>query len=139
MARGGLQGLDKVIRNLNMEIGRIEGASMAGLWDAGLQIQAASQRRVPVDLGNLKGSHYTRNAANLERLQDPPDNAVAPLPSGSVAENMVEIGATADYAIHVHENLEAIHPVGEAKFLEHAITENQGKILEIVRRRAKIQ
>jgi hypothetical protein len=136
---GKLQGLDKVMRNLNKEIGRIEGASLTGLWDAGLQIQGASQRRVPVDLGNLKGSHYTRNAANIERLQSAPDASKAPEPSGSVAENTVEVGATADYAIHVHENLEARHTVGEAKFLEHAISENYGKILDIIRARARVQ
>lgn len=130
-----LKGLDAVIRNLNKEIKRIEGAGMAGLWDAGLQIQAASQRRVPVDTGNLKGSHYTRAESKLVRLDK---SGNAPDPQGSVPPHAVEVGATADYALFVHENLEAQHTVGEAKFLERAIDENQGGILEIIRRRAAI-
>jgi len=30
----------------------------------------------------------------------------------------VTVGYATDYAVYVHENLEAYHPVGEAKFLE---------------------
>lgn len=30
----------------------------------------------------------------------------------------VAVGYTQNYAIYVHENMEAIHPVGQAKFLE---------------------
>lgn len=30
----------------------------------------------------------------------------------------VAVGYTANYAVYVHENLEAHHPVGQAKFLE---------------------
>ncbi len=129
-------GLDKVMKNLNKEIARIDGASMAGLWDVGLQIQRASQNRVPVDTGNLKGSHYTRAGTQLTRLHRRGD---APDPTGSVPNNTVEIGATASYAMSVHENMEARHRVGMAKFMERAITDNQSKILEIVRRRAKIR
>ena len=35
----------------------------------------------------------------------------------------VTVGYTAEYSIHVHENLEARHPVGQAKFLESAARE----------------
>ena len=34
-------------------------------------------------------------------------------------------GASAPYAIYVHEDLDAIHPVGQAKFLESVILESR--------------
>lgn len=33
----------------------------------------------------------------------------------------VRVGFTAEYAVYVHENLEAEHPVGQAKFLEEPL------------------
>lgn len=140
MATVKLKGLDKVLSNLNVQIKKTKGATMAGLWDAGLQIQGAAQKRVPIDLGNLRGSAYTRAAGGkMARLQKAPDSSIASDPSGAVAESTVEIGFTAYYAAFVHENLEARHTVGEAKFLEHAITDNQAAILEIIKRRAQVR
>lgn len=45
----------------------------------------------------------------------------------------VTVGFTQNYAIYVHENLEAIHPVGQAKFLEEPARTEAGRIAEIVR------
>jgi len=42
----------------------------------------------------------------------------------------VFIGYTAYYAVYVHEDLEAYHEVGEAKFLDKAIKMNQKRIIE---------
>jgi hypothetical protein len=36
----------------------------------------------------------------------------------------VSVGYTQHYAIHVHENLEAFHPVGQAKYLEEPARAN---------------
>ena len=110
-----VQGLDEVLKNLNREIKEIEGATLSGLWDAGLQIQRVSQSRTPVDTGNLKGSAYTRRTS----------------------DDGVEIGYTANYAIYVHENMEAAHTNGQAKFLESALRDNQRNIIKIIERRAK--
>lgn len=109
-------GLENVTRNLNEEIKKLTRVTFAGLLDAGLQIQNVAQSRTPVDTGNLKASAYTRKAMG-----------------GRLA---VEIGFTASYAIYVHENLEARHTNGEAKFLERAILDNKDAIIEIIRRRA---
>lgn len=38
-------------------------------------------------------------------------------------DSSVVVGYTQAYAIYVHENMEAIHPVGQAKFLEHPARE----------------
>lgn len=58
-----------------------------GLKKAGVFLQRESQKIVPVQLGNLKNSAFTR----------------------SVEPGHVVVGYTANYAVYVHENLEAAH------------------------------
>lgn len=43
-----------------------------------------------------------------------------------------KIGYTAPYAIHVHENLQAHHNVGQAKFLEEPMRRLQSELVRIV-------
>lgn len=45
----------------------------------------------------------------------------------------VIVGYTQAYAIYVHENLEAHHPIGQAKFLEQPARELAGELAEIVK------
>lgn len=111
-------GLENVLDNLHRHAAQIKGKTMAGLFEAGLKIQKVSQKRTPVDTGNLKASAFTRKA-----------------PDGSLN---VQIGYTAAYAVFVHENMEAGHTVGQPKFLESALNENKDAILEIIRRRASV-
>lgn len=77
------------------------------LYKEAAQAFAESQREVPVDTGNL------RNSGKLS------------LPFIEGGNMVVEIsygGAAADYAIFVHENLEAWHASGtKAKFLEDPV------------------
>lgn len=44
----------------------------------------------------------------------------------------VTVGFTQSYAVYVHENLEARHPVGQAKFLEQPARELSSTLGEIV-------
>jgi len=111
-------GLDEVLDNLNRRVEEIEGATMAGLLEAGMKIQAASQKRTPVDTGNLKGSAYTRKAQG-----------------GALS---VEIGYTANYAVNVHE-IDMPHAVGQWKFLESALRENEDAIVDIVQQKARVE
>src|SRR5690554_511816 len=96
--------LQVVLTNLNREIGKITDRSYGGLLAAGLLVQRGAQKKVPVLTGNLKGSAYTRKA-------------------GTPKQPAVEIGFTAAYAVYVHEDLEAHHENGEAKFLEKSLNE----------------
>lgn len=111
-------GLDRILKNLNQQISNIEGANEQGLLQAALLIKREAQEKTPVDTGNLKNSAYTDSEGGDE-------------PSAV-------IGYQASYAPFVHEDLEARHDNGEAKFLEKALNENQNQILEIIRQRAKI-
>lgn len=45
----------------------------------------------------------------------------------------VVVGFTAQYAVYVHENLEAFHPVGQAKFLEQPARQYAREIGRMVR------
>lgn len=110
-------GLQKILSNLDKEAKRIEGLTMAGLFEAGLKVQKVAQDRTPVDTGNLKGSAYTRKEGELS----------------------VVVGFGAAYAIYVHENLEAHHETGQAKFLESALRDNRDEIRRILQARARVR
>lgn len=129
---GQVTGLQEVLANLNKEISGIKGRSLAGLYEAGLKIEAASNERAPSEYGNLRGSSYTRKSL-----------------SGDLS---VEIGYTASYAAYVHENLEMKlkgelrpsglgkywGPKGENKFLEKTVRINEANIIKIVQHHASV-
>lgn len=99
---GGLthvQGVDKVVANLRIAGRKIADRISAGLYKAGLYLQRESQLIVPVQLGNLKASAYTRKLGSGERTD-------------------VIVGYTASYAVFVHENPKAAH--GKEFNVKHA-------------------
>jgi len=109
-------GLEDVKKNLNREINAIKGRTYAGLLAAGLFVEGEAKGLAPVDTGALKNSGFTRK-------------------SGALA---VEVGFSAAYAIFVHENLEAHHHVGQAKFLQTPIDQKRQQILAIIQERARV-
>lgn len=113
-------GTDQVLKNLNLAIRQIKNRTTIGVKLAAFAIKAESQFRCPVDTGHLKGSHYVQ----METSND--------------GSPMARIGATAEYALIQHENLQFRHPNGEAKFLENAFKAKAGDVLEIIRRTAKV-
>ena len=75
------------------------------------QIEATeSRRRTPVDRGNLRASHFV-TPPTIKR-------------SGNVLVSILVGGPAAPYAIFVHEDLNADHKVGQAKFLESTLRES---------------
>lgn len=113
-----IKGVDDVLNSLNKQISGIKGRSIAGLLEAGLLIQGVAQKRAPIEIGNLRGSAYTRR--------------------GMLNPETVEVGFGAIYAAAVHEDMEASHDVGQAKYLESAVRDNEGRIVDIIQRRAKV-
>lgn len=77
--------------------------------------KADSMKNTPIEYGALRGSH----------------EVIGPESDGRDIEVQVTVGGpSADYAVYVHENLEAHHPVGEAKFLEDAVARRQNGLLQ---------
>ena len=86
-----IEGLKEVLRNLQLVHPSLGKAAERGLMRSGLLIQRESMQEVPVDMGNLKASAFTRKTKG----------------DGFTAN--VQVGYTAAYAIYVHENLDAVH------------------------------
>ncbi len=91
MARlNGVKSLKTILRKKQK---KYEKGVERGLKRAGLFLQRESQKIVPVDLGNLRATAFTRQ-------------------KGTGVKTVVIVGYTARYAVIVHEDLEAAH--GEA-------------------------
>lgn len=77
-------------------------------------IMAASQGLVPVDTTALRSSGYV-----AQPIRDGNTVRVELGYGGPAARINPKTGKSTDaYALYVHENLEAFHPVGSAKYLE---------------------
>jgi|GEM_PF-1951396 len=114
------EGLNKVLKNLNDEVEKIEGRTAKGLYRASIPIRREAQKNCPVITANLKSSAYVitswsgvvfgenpsfegENASQMKSNHQSKTNKA----SGSVKAHkypVVQIGFTALYAAMVHEN-----------------------------------
>jgi len=88
-----------------------------GLVKSGLLVQGKSQKLVPVDTAALKNTARTRK-------------------ENSGFQTVVVVSYGQNYAVKVHEDLSAFHPIGEAKYLEKAYRRNEEEIVRIVKEEA---
>lgn len=118
-----VRGAGNVIRNLQKAQERMVNAVATGLYLEGNNHMGISKRRVPVDLGALKGSGYVT------------------LPEVTATDVTVELGyggPAKKYAIVQHERLDYNHPDGgQAKYLESVVDERRNSILSNVAALAK--
>lgn len=90
----------------------------AAMYQEALIEMTEAKRRTPVgETGNLKASG---------RVAEPVRNG---------RQLTVALSFGTPYAIYVHENLEALHRVGQAKFLESTLRESQPYMAERIARR----
>lgn len=108
-----LTGVEEVLSSINREIELMERYSLEGLIEAGLRLLNVAQGEVPVRTGNLKGSIYHIVASDRK--------------SASFG-----FGQGANYAYKVHENEDAFHSVGKAKYLSDPLKRNKEDILRII-------
>ena len=89
-----------------------------------MEIEAAeSTERTPVKLGTLQGSH---------EVSDPEYK-------GTLISVTISVGGpAAPYALYVHEDLDAFHSVGQAKFLESTLRESAPHMAARVARRVDL-
>lgn len=141
-----VSGIEDALARIDSEVAKIEGLSQAGLWEAGLKIIGAAQKRLTSQIyskgntgnykltGNLRASAYVRAASSTVR----PDASkmVASqnenIPADPLPPIGIELGFTATYALYVHEEMEG----RGAKFLEGVIVENEQNIIDIVKKRS---
>lgn len=82
-----------------------------------------AKRRTPVDTGALRASGF------VEDVVVSPTTTRVQLGFG---------GPSAPYAVYVHEDLEALHPVGQAKFLESTLLESAPHMADRIARRVAL-
>lgn len=108
-----LEGFVELTNKLNKSVSQISDTVQSALLDCGNDLQQKAQDLTPVRTGALKASAFTE--------------------AESGSNPSVIVGFEEEYAIFVHENLEAHHDVGQAKFLEQPLKENADKYVEYVR------
>lgn len=83
-----------------------------------------AKRRVPVDTGTLRASGFVNDPERHGR---------------QVTVTLGFGGAAEEYALIVHEDLEAFHKVGQAKYLESVLDESAPYIKDRIAERLKRQ
>ncbi len=103
-----VQGLDKLQKEINKKIAKVNTFTPEALDDIRLDLEGKSKDRAPVDKGDLKGSGFSER-------------------EGLTAV----VGFTEPYALRQHEELRYNHPRGgEAKYLENPYKENKNKYIK---------
>lgn len=148
-------GLENVLSTLNNQITKIPFRTLKGMIAAGLTVQRRAQKLTPINLGNLKASAFTTwktkrggtggnfkgdNASEMKQeKEEVMTKSKAGLNSNAFSYPQVEVGFTANYAIYVHEDLEAAHKVGQSKFLQQAFASGMQDILKAIRTEAVVK
>ncbi len=151
------KGLDKVLSNLNKEIGKIEGRTRQGLLAAALKVKRDAIKLAPIDTGNLRNSAYViwgggkespkakqtgsegtfRDKAkgkskdvggSAQRMGGDYQSVISQRKGVSSPHPFAEIGFTAFYALKVHEDLKASHVKRDKK--KGSVQAGQAKFLE---------
>jgi len=101
-----IKGLDELARALQRLAQRAPAQAGRLLVRQAEGIMGTAKALCPVDTGALRASGHVQ----------------APVVDGSrISVTLGFGGPAAPYAVYVHENLTAHHPVGQAKFLERAV------------------
>lgn len=154
-----LRGIQKVMQNLTKAVDQIENKTIQGLIRAAIIVRrdmdtSGAGDKIPVNLGNLRASCFISSikGSNSEGHFEGPE--AGELSAGhssttSKAEGLVKmskrpiviIGFSANYAVFVHENIEARNwnrRGSGPKFLEHALDRNKSAIVTEIQKSAKL-
>jgi len=100
------EGKEEFNRKITEFAERFPREAAGALYAVALEIENVSKERTPVRYGILRASHETKIEMEPE------------------IRATIEVGGpSAPYAWYVHEDMEAHHEVGQAKFLESAMME----------------
>ena len=158
----GVKGMDIVLANLNKEIAKIKGKSMAGMIESAILIRRDMEKtppKIPLRTGNLRASWFTVTSKSRpegralagfkgEGRGEMEKEHMAAAASGKQSLGRqfgVIMGFSANYAVFVHEMVDRGGGINwkragsGPKFLEAAMRRNAKKILGIIRRNATIK
>lgn len=80
--------------------------------------------RTPLDTGDLRKTERVVGPVTNGNKTSVYITAGGPVPGGATRpENRTEEGV--DYALYVHEDLEAMHPIGQAQFITSVLLESK--------------
>lgn len=150
-----MEGTEEVIKNLNKLMEEIQEKTIKGVSRAALFLRRKSLELTPEDTGNLKESCFvvwsggTIGAGKSPNFQEGGQNAfsgkdvdklysqhskmLAAVQSlyGNRSVIHAAVNYSAWYALFVHE-IKKNHPIGQWKFLETAMVDNENEILRII-------
>lgn len=144
-------GLNSALELLASDLKKIPLKTLQGMIAGGLVVQRAAQKLTPVDTANLKASATTVwgmkkgggspafKGKDAGEMSSDHQKTVASEQSNLSKNPLtpeVEVLYSAAYALFVHEDLEANHINGQAKFLEKAVKDNLDKIVSAVKMEA---
>jgi len=101
-----------------------------GMQAIAIEVAGAARKRTPVDTGRLRASIAWAVSGRKEHRGSWKGTVVqytAQSPRGEA-----RVGTNVEYGPWVHENLDAFHKTGEAKFLENAFKEKASRAKELM-------
>jgi len=89
----------------------LPGVKRKALDAAGLTVAGTSAELTPVETGRLRSS----------------------ITHELVSDSEVHVGTNVEYAIYVHENMQAAHTMGQSKFISTAIEQEERTVQQLVK------
>ena len=118
-----LNGVEQMRAKLRRIAAKFPDQVMAALYQETEVEVKEVKRRTPVDTGMLRGTVHQ----------------VGPTRRGRMISTLIAAGGpAAPYAIYVHEDLDAQHKVGQAKYIESVIMESRPYLAARVARRIEL-
>lgn len=117
-------GAADVLRRLQQVIHEAPTVVAQALFEEAEIEMTEARERTPVETGDLRRSGFVQ----------PPE-----IDRDAVSVTLGFGGPAAPYAVYVHENLEAFHPVGQAKFLESTLLESVPHLPARIARRINLE
>lgn len=157
-----LKGITEIVQNINKALEDIENKSTAGMIEGCIIVRRDMEKtppRIPIDKGNLRASFFivsSRTSGDKAPGKKPDGEVGAEHPViVGIAQSLLQVeknpvvamGFTANYAIYVHENLEADferpikiggklkkrRPGAGPKFFEASLKRNQQEIINAIK------
>lgn len=128
-----LIGDEQLLANLEVKQAEMNDKTANALRKAGGEIIRVAVEKTPLRIGELRGRSFNEGPLKYKDIYIQVFGYEKHNGEWETHEN------NKPYAVYVHENLEAYHPIGEAKFLEHAMQETSAKLIKYLQREMQIK